>query len=236
MRRRAWMIVAMTGIVLLLATGCSDGQLDPEGALSELGDAGGQLQGAASEVRGAVDDIEQEIAGAARQTEGGGDAQPAEVATDEPAVADDSGFPWLLLALAAVVLLVILALVAAMRRRGESSAQRDALRDEVLRETDWLLDTTGEPPVQVDAAPRARDIRVHTDRLVDALRTLEAQADRRVAEAATRLHDDATALAQFMIARLDDVAAGRPPSVQGDIGTHVDRTVEARNLFEDVAR
>jgi hypothetical protein len=235
MGRRAWTTGAMVGIVLLVVVGCSDGQIDAGGTLSELEGAGGQLQGAASEVRGAVDEIGQEIANAGQSTEGGGDAQPTEAVTEEPAAADGE-FPWVPVVLTALVLLAVVALFAILRRRDDASAQRGALRDEALRETDWLLDATSEPPMQVDAAPRARDIRVHTDRLVDALRGLQAQADQRVAEAAFRLHDAATALAGFMIARLDDVAAGRPPSVEGDIGPYVDGTVEARNILEDVAR
>lgn len=237
--------VMLAGVAVLALTGCTDGEVpDAGGAISELegaaGEIGGEIGGAASEIGGAIDDIgEQGGDGGGQQAEQAdeGEAQQADQAagaTEIPAAptGDEDGAPaWLLPLLAALALLLIIALVAALRRRGQAAEARRQLRDEALLETDWLIDAASEQPSSVDAAPRARDVRVHADRLADALRRLAPRSDQRASEAIGALHDAATDLARTTIARLDDVAAGRPPRDDLVLEDLIQRTINARRLF-----
>lgn len=237
MTGRVWMVAVLMGVMLLTLAGCTEEQrAQVEGAASEVEGAAGQVGGVASEIEGAIEDLEQQAGGGAgQQTED----EPVEVVTEAPAepVADEGGLPvWLWVLLAVLVVLLIVALAAALRRRSQATEVRRRLRDDALRETDWLIDAASEQPSSVDAAPRARDVRVHTDRLTEALRRLEPASARRVSEAITELHDAATELAQTTIARLDQVAAGRPPGQDPVLDDLIQRTVNARNLFEDAAR
>jgi hypothetical protein len=226
--------LVLAGVAVLALTGC-DGQVpDAGGAISELEGAAGQI---GSEIGGAIDDIGQQADdGEGQEADQADEDVPAAAPTETPAAptADDDGTPaWLLPLLAVLVLLLIVALVAALRRRRQAAEARRRLRDEALLETDWLIDAASEQPSSVDAAPRARDVRVHADRLADALRRLAPRSDQRTSEAIRALHDAAADLARTTIARLDDVAAGRPPRDDLVVEDLIQRTINARRLFED---
>lgn len=235
MTGRGWTTTVVAGVLLLALAGCTEEQIaDVQGAASELEGAAGRVADAASEIEGAIEDLEQ---GGGGQQADEGEQTPVETQAPAEPVADEGGLPvWLWVLLAALVLLLIIALATALHRRRQASEYRRRLGDDALRETDWLIDAASEQPSTVDAAPRARDVRVHTDRLTDALRRLEPESSRRVAEAIAGLHDAATALAQTTIARLDDVAAGRPPAQDPAFEDLIERTVNTRNAFEDATR
>lgn len=205
---------------------------DVGAAAGEVGDAAGQL---GDELGGGQEEQAPDSGGDASGAEEPAEpdaAQPADTAGQD----DQGGLPlWLLALLAVAALLLILGIIAAARRRGEATQRRRRLREEVLLDTDWLIGAASERPSTVDAAPRARDVRVRTDRLSDALRRLEAQSDRRVAEAVVELRMSAGELARVTIARLDDVAAARAPSTDLGIDEVLQRTQIARDWFADVS-
>jgi hypothetical protein len=240
MTRRVRVLSVALGVMLLMLVGCTEDEIaEAEGTLTEL-------EGAAGQIEGAVSEIERELDVLGRQTEDTEDGQggagagstPAPAETVAPAGDDDSdGLPlWLLVLLAVLVLLLVIALFAALRGRSRAAERRRRLRDQALLETDWLIEAASERPSQVDAAARARDVRVHTDRLIDALRRLEQMSDRRVSEAIAELYAAATALAQTTIARLDDAAAGRPPGDDVGVEEGIQRVMTARNMFDDTVR
>lgn len=148
------------------------------------------------------------------------------------------GLPWWVLVLGLLVLLSIGYLVtAAVRRRAATAALRARRRDEALTETDWLLGVADEQPAAVDAGPRARDVRVRADRLQTALTELRGVVDDRHTQVVDDLRTSTRQLAQVLVARLDDVVAGRPV---GDLGleeaVHRVRDDRARLMLVDGGR
>lgn len=200
-------------LVMVTATACGGNGQDGIGAnASEL----------EREAEDAIEQIEDELAQNNNQPDQ--PVEPAEETPDWPLIA-------LIAAIAIAVILLIGVIISALRRRGDASDMQQRLRDEALLETDWLIEAASERPSHVDAAPRARDIRVRVDRLSDATRRLEGMSGRRTAEASADLRADASALARSMIARLDDVAAGRSESNDLGLDDLVERTHLARDRF-----
>lgn len=234
--RRSVAVVALVGAVLLTATACTEEDRQSlDGAASEIA---GQIGGAAGQV-------EEELNAGDQQPESGGEAEqppPDEPAPEpEPApedtteASDTLASLWPLLLLALIVIIVVALLVSVMRRRGRTSEQQRRLLDEALLDADWLVDTASEQPSSVDAAARARDVRVRTDRASDALRRLATMTGRRTAEAADELRLELAALSRSVIARLDDVAAGHQSSSELDIDALIERTRLARDRLIDVS-
>jgi hypothetical protein len=229
--RRSIAITVLAGVLALTATACGEDGL-------QVGDAASEI---AEGARDAGAQVESQLGGQeGQEAEAGGDAaappeepQPEESQAPDAGDASSSLLPLLLLAL--VVILLLAAVAAWLGRRGRAADSRQRLRDEALLETDWLIDVASEQPSLSDAAARARDIRVRVDRLTDGLRRLEGMAGRRTVEAATALRGEATALAQSVIARLDDVATGRRTVNDLDVDTLIERTRFARDRFIDAS-
>lgn len=134
-------------------------------------------------------------------------------APTEAEAADDDGIPlWVWLAALVVLGLLVFAITSAATRRREASARRDRLRDAALAETDWLLGTARERPAGIDAASRARDVRLRLDRLTDTLQQLRAGARDSVVMAVDDLQTSARQLADALVARFDDASAQREVS------------------------
>lgn len=232
--RRVLAVIALVGAVMVTATACT------EEDRQSLGGAASEIAGQVGEAAGQVGE---ELNAGEEQAESGGEAEqpPPEEPAPEPepedttTASDTLASLWPLLLLALIVIIVVALLVSVMRRRGQTSEQQRRLLDEALLDTDWLVYTASEQPSSVDAAARARDIRVRTDRATDALRRLETMAGRRTAEAADELRLELTALSRSLIARLDDVAAGRQPTSDLDIGTLVERTQLARDRLVEMS-
>lgn len=225
-------MTVLAGLLLLTATACGEDGLQVGDAASEIAD----------QARDAGAQVQDELAGQdEQQPESGGDEaaaqpeepQPTESQASEVGDSASSALPLLLLAI--IVLLLLAVVFAWLRRRGRAADSQQRLRDEALLETDWLIDAASEQPSFSDAASRARDIRVRVDRLTDGLRRLEGMAGRRTVEAATALRGEATALAQSVIARFDDVATGRRTVDDRDVDTLIERTRLARDRFIDVS-
>ncbi len=138
--------------------------------------------------------------------------EPTPAPTEEEA-ADEDGIPlWLWLVALVLLGLLLLAIMGAASRRREASARRDRLRDAALAETDWLLGTARERPAGIDAASRARDVRLRLDRLTDTLQQLRAGARDSVVMAIDDLQTSARQLADALVARFDDASAQREAS------------------------
>lgn len=251
--------IVVTAVLTVLLAGCS------EADVGELGRAASELEGgledAAAQAEAELEELGDQVGDSA--VAGGGDPaepapeEPAEPAPEEPAEPepepepapepdtgdealtaedDGGGIPlWVLALIVVLAALVIAGIVAASSRRREQADRRRRLVDGALLDADWLAEAASEEPSHVDAAPRARDIRVRTDRMADALHRLEQQSDRRLADAAAELRTESIALARSTIARLDDVAAGRQPSHDLDVDMLVQRVRFARDQFADVA-
>lgn len=212
------------------------------------------MAGPPSEVAGRIGDAAAEVGdqiGQAdeQQPESGGDEQPEpeepqEPEPEEPApeqsapeapATDETGASAWPLALLALAVILLIGLLAASRSRSRAAGdRRQRLLDDALFDVDWLIDTASEQPSQLDAAPRARDVRVRTDRMSDALRRLEEASRQRTAEAAQEVRVASQQLAQAVIARLDDVAAGRTPTSGLDVDALVERARFARDRLTEV--
>lgn len=234
--RRALVTALLVAVIVMTATACGEEGLDGVG-------------GSASEVAGRVEDAAAEVGdrlsqAGEQQAASGGDEQPEpdqpqepepeeaaaeEPAPEEPATDETSASLWPLALLALLALLLIALLVASRRRNRAAGDRQQRLLDDALLDVDWLIDTASEQPSQLDAAPRARDVRVRTDRMSDALRRLEEASRQRVADAAQEVRVASQDLAQAVIVRLDDVAAGRSPTAGLDADALAERVRSARD-------
>lgn len=134
--------------------------------------------------------------------------EPTELPVEEGVVEDDPNWP-LLLALGGILLLLVWAFVAVWRRRQALLARRARLRDAALADVDWLLGAAREQPSSIDAAARARDVRLRQDRLNDTVTQLRAGASAQLVALTTAVSTSSRHLADALVARLDDVAARR---------------------------
>ena len=153
-------------------------------------------------------------------------AQPSEAMVEE--VPDDGIAPWVWVVLALVLLLVGV-VAALLRRRRRARARVGHLRETVVTETDWLLSVAREHPSATDAVGRARDVRTRFDRLTEAVQGLRSAAGAELASRASDLHEPARQLADALVARLDDAAAGRRDDGGLGIPELVDRVGHARD-------
>lgn len=217
--------VLVVGLIsMFILVGCGEGDRGP---ISDVvSDAGGAVEDLEEAAEGAADELEEQLNGDESA------AEPDATAPTSQETDDTDLTPWIVGLLVLLVILLMVWLISASNRRSRAAAGRRRQIDEVLLDADWLIDTASEPPSSVDAAGRARDIRMRGDRLVDSLRRVERESSSRVAQAAADLRNESVALAHAAIARLD--AASREqysPDLDRDLEMVLQRAASARDRF-----
>jgi hypothetical protein len=113
--------------------------------------------------------------------------------------------------------------------------QRDALRDQVLLDVDWLIDVSAEPPTPGDLGPRIAAIRWTADHLHHTLGLLAADSDRETTTAALQLRDAARSLTVLTVERLS-VRVGVGREAEARLGEERQRVRLARLRLVEATR
>ena len=237
-RRDGWgWRLAVVVVALLVAAGCEEGALDDlQSRVDEaVDDAGSQIGEAVEEAQSDLADVDLSVPTELPTTDEEAVApepspEPSVSATPEPTDAGEvAGLPWWawVLALLALVGLAMAAARARSRRLARAVRRRE-LRDAVLTDLDWLLQVAQDRPVAVDAAPRARDVRVRADRLQERLTAMAAATAEKRRSVVSGLHEPVRELANGIIERLDAVAAGRTPTESQDLWGRIERLRQGR--------